>query len=189
MTELILFHHAQGLTKGVQAFAEQIRHAGHHVTVPDLYAGATFASIEAGVAHAKSIGFGEITARGEAAAAKLPANIVYAGFSLGAIPAQKLAQTRPGALGAILYHGVVPSSEFSESWPAGVGLQMHFAQNDPWSEEDIEVARDLADTVPNGELHLYPGSGHLITDSSLTEYDAAATKIILERTLRFLEQF
>jgi dienelactone hydrolase len=188
MTELILFHHAQGLTEGVQAFAEQIRHAGHRVTVPDLYAGATFASIEEGIAHAKSIGFGEVRARGEAAAANLPANIVYAGFSLGAMPAQKLAQTRPGALGAILYHGVVPSSEFSESWPTGVGLQMHFTQNDPWSEEDIEVARDLANTVPGGELHLYPGTGHLITDSSLGEYDAAATKIILERTLRFLEQ-
>jgi dienelactone hydrolase len=188
MSELILFHHAQGLTEGVQAFAEQIRQAGHRITVPDLYGGATFASIEAGVAHAKSIGFGEITARGEAAAANLPANIVYAGFSLGAMPAQKLAQTRSGALGAILYHGVVPSSEFSESWPAGVGLQMHFAQNDPWSEEDIEVARDLSQTVPNGELHLYPGSSHLITDSSLAEYDAAATKIILERTLRFLGQ-
>jgi dienelactone hydrolase len=188
MTELILFHHAQGLTDGVQAFADHIRHAGHHVTVPDLYAGATFASIEEGVAHAKSIGFGEITARGEAAAANLPAGIVYAGFSLGAVPAQKLAQTRSGALGAILYHGVVPSSEFSESWPADVGLQMHFTQNDPWSEEDIEVAQDLAAGVPGGELHLYPGTGHLITDSSLGEYDAAATKIILERTLRFLER-
>ena len=188
MSELILFHHAQGLTEGVQAFAEQIRHAGHRVTVPDLYAGATFASIEEGVAHAKFIGFGEILARGVAAAVNLPENLVYAGFSLGALPAQKLAQTRSGALGAILYHGVVPSSEFSASWPAGVALQMHFTQNDPWSEEDIEVARDLAETVPNGELHLYPGTGHLITDSSLTEYDAVATAVILERTLRLLEQ-
>jgi dienelactone hydrolase len=189
MTELILFHHAQGLTQGVQAFAEQLRRAGHHVTVPDLYAEATFDSVEEGVAHAKSIGFGEICARGEAAATNLPANIVYAGFSLGALPAQKLAQTRTGALGAILYHGVVPTAEFSPVWPAGVRLQMHFTQNDPWSEEDIEVAQDLAETVPDGELHLYPGTGHLITDSSLSEYDAVATAIILERTLRFLERF
>jgi dienelactone hydrolase len=188
MHELILFHHAQGLTQGVQDFADHIRHAGHKVTVPDLYAGATFASIEEGVAHAKSIGFSEITARGERAAANLPANIVYAGFSLGAVPAQKLAQTRPGALGSILYHGVVPTSEFSASWVSGVALQMHFTQNDPWSEEDIEVAQNLADAVPGGELYLYPGTGHLITDSSLAEYDPVATGIILERTLRFLER-
>jgi dienelactone hydrolase len=186
MAELILFHHAQGLTDGVHAFADHLRHAGHRVTVPDLFDGATFDSVEAGVAHAKSIGFGEITARGEAAAANLPSDIVYAGFSLGAVPAQKLAQTRPGALGAILYHGVMPASEFSASWPSGVALQLHFAQHDPWSEEDIEVARELAGSVPDGELHLYPGTGHLITDSSLSEYDADATALILERTLRFL---
>jgi dienelactone hydrolase len=188
MTEVILFHHAQGLTDGVQAFAEHIRRAGHRVTVPDLYEGATFASIEEGVAHAKSVGFGEISARGERAAANLAPNVVYAGFSLGALPAQKLAQTRAGALGAILYHGVVPISEFTPSWPSGVGLQMHFAQHDPWSEEDIPVAQSLADTVPGGELFLYPGTGHLITDSSLSEYDAGATALILERTLRFLER-
>ncbi len=189
MTELILFHHAQGLTDGVLAFADEIRRAGHRVTVPDLFEGATFTSIEAGVAHAKSIGFGEITARGEAAAANLPSNIVYAGFSLGAVPAQKLAQTRSGALGAILYHGVVPVSEFSPSWSSNVALQMHFTQNDPWSEEDIEVTQDLADTVPGGELYLYPGTGHLIADSSLSEYDAAATALILERTVGFLERW
>jgi dienelactone hydrolase len=189
MTELILFHHAQGLTDGVRAFADEIRRAGHRVTVPDLYAGATFASVEEGVAHAKSIGFGEISARGETAAANLPPGVVYAGFSLGALPAQKLAQTRTGALGTILYHGVVPISEFTPSWPSGVALQMHFTQNDPWSEEDIPVAQNLAETVPGGELYLYPGSGHLITDSSLSEYDAGATALILERTLRFLERW
>jgi dienelactone hydrolase len=188
MTEVILFHHAQGLTDGVRAFADEIRRAGHRVTVPDLYAGATFASVEEGVAHAKSIGFGEISARGETAAANLPPDVVYAGFSLGALPAQKLAQTRVGALGAILYHGVVPISEFTPSWPSGVALQMHFTQNDPWSEEDIPVAQNLAETVPGGELYLYPGSGHLITDSSLSEYDASATALILERTLAFLER-
>ncbi len=189
MTEVIVFHHAQGLTDGVRAFADEIRRAGHRVTVPDLYAGATFASVEEGVAHAKSIGFGEIRARGETAAANLPPGVVYAGFSLGALPAQKLAQTRTGALGAILYHGVVPIEEFTPSWPSGVALQMHFTQNDPWSEEDIPVAQNLADTVPGGELYLYPGTGHLITDSSLKEYDAGATALILERTLRFLERW
>lgn len=188
MRELILFHHAQGLTEGVQAFADHIRHAGHRVTVPDLYAGAIFASLQEGIAYAKTIGFGEIIARGEAAAAKLPTNIVYAGFSLGAMPAQKLAQTRLGALGSILYHGVVPISEFSASWSSGVALQMHFTQNDPWSEEDIEVAQNLADSVSDSELYLYSGTGHLITDSSLSEYDPVATEVILERTLRFLKQ-
>jgi dienelactone hydrolase len=104
MSEVILFHHAQGLTRGVQAFGDELRAAGHRVTVPDLYEGATFSVLEDGVAHAEQIGMDEIIDRGVAAAADLPASIVYAGFSLGVLPAQKLAQTRPGALGALLYH-------------------------------------------------------------------------------------
>lgn len=109
MTDVVLFHHAQGLTAGVHAFADHLRGAGHTVTVPDLYAGVTFDSLAAGVAHARDIGMDEIIARGAAAVAGVPDHVVYAGFSLGAMPAQKLAQTRPGALGAIIYHGGVPA--------------------------------------------------------------------------------
>ena len=188
MTELILFHHAQGLTDGVRAFADELRSAGHRVTVPDLYDGQTFATLEAGVAHAQRIGFGTLIARGELAAAALPTSIVYAGFSLGVLPAQKLAQTRSGALGAILYHGAISIGEFAPTWPSGVGLQMHFSEADPWSADDKEAACHLAAAVDRCELHLYAGSGHLIADRSLSEYDPKAAALILERSLAFLER-
>ena len=103
MAEVLLFHHAQGLTSGVVAFADDLRAAGHTVHTPDLYAGRTFQTLEEGVAHARELGFDNVTAAGVQAADGLPADLVYGGFSLGVAPAQQLAQTRPGARGALLF--------------------------------------------------------------------------------------
>jgi dienelactone hydrolase len=186
MTDVVLFHHAQGLTDGVRRFADRLAAAGHRVTVPDLFDGTTFGSVADGVAHAEKIGFDRVIERGVAAASDLPPATVYAGLSLGVLPAQKLAQTRPGARGALLLFSAVPASAFG-AWPDGVALQMHFAADDPWSnEEDLPAARELARTVAGAELFVYPGSGHLVCDDSLDDYDEAATQLILERAIGFL---
>ncbi|MEX1124997.1 MAG: dienelactone hydrolase family protein [Acidimicrobiia bacterium] len=187
MTDMILFHHALGLTEGVEAFADALRAAGHRVTVPDLYDGATFATIEDGVAHAEHIGMDEIIDRGVAVAQNLPENMVYAGFSLGVLPAQKLAQTRSGALGALLYHEGLAASTFGDSWPDQVALQVHLTEHDEWSE--LDVARELVDGAADGELFLYRGSAHLFTDQSFTEYDPDATKLVLQRSIAFLSRW
>lgn len=186
MTELIVFHHAQGLTEGIGAFADELRSHGHQATVPDLYEGAIFPTLEEGVAHAERIGFDEIISRGVAAAGSLPADIMYAGFSLGALPAQQLAQTRPGAKGALLYHGGVPVSTFDAGWPNGVLLQIHVMDQDEWGE--VDVLEELARTVDGAEFFLYPGSAHLFTDSSLDAYHHEATQLVLERTLAMLSR-
>ena len=187
MTDVLLFHHAQGLTEGVREFAGQLRAAGHRVTVPDLYEGATFGTVDEGVAHAQQIGFGAIRERGRRAAGELPAGLVYAGFSLGVMPAQLLAQTRPGARGALLMYGCVPAAEFGP-WPAGVPVQVHGMDADPWFAEDLDAARELARTVPDAELFLYPGDKHLFADSSVPDYDEPAAALLRQRVLAFLTQ-
>lgn len=184
MADIVLFHHAQGLTDGVRVFADRLRSAGHGVTTPDLFGGATFGTVDEGVAHAERIGFDVIVARGEAAVADLPAGLVYAGFSLGAMPAQKLAQQRPGATAALLYESGAPLSAFGGHWPDGVALQMHAKEEDEWAE--VDVLRQLADAVPGAQLHLYPGAEHLFTDASLDSYDARATDLVVERTIALL---
>lgn len=189
MTDLLLFHHAQGLTEGVRDFAGRVRAAGHEVTVPDLYDGATFPTLEEGVAHAERVGFDEIIAAGVAVAETLPEGVVYAGFSLGALVAHKLAQNRPGALGALLYHhGDVPVTTFGEAWPVGVALQLHVNRDDEWLEPDtVEEFVAEVGKVAGAELHLYPGSSHLFTDSSLPDYEPRSAALVLERTLAFLQ--
>jgi dienelactone hydrolase len=187
MAEVLLFHHALGLTPGVHAFAEELRRAGHTVHVPDLFDGRTFDDLGAGAAHAEEIGFGEVVERGVRAADGLPEALVYAGFSLGVLPAQKLAQPRPGARGALLFHSCVPASEFGP-WPPEVAVQVHAMEADPWfvDEGDLEAARELVDAVPNGELFLYPGDGHLFADPSRPAHDPDAASLLTRRVLDFL---
>jgi dienelactone hydrolase len=189
MAEIALFHHAQGLTDGVVAFADRLRAAGHTVHTPDLYEGRTFATLEEGIGHARSIGFDNLLDRGVAAGDALPADIVYAGFSLGAMPAQKLAQTRAGARGALLFDACIPVSEFGAAWPDGLPVQVHGMDNDPFFAEeggDLDAARDLVASTDQAELFLYPGNAHLFADASLPGYDQAAAELMLGRVLDFL---
>ncbi len=186
MAEVLLFHHAQGLTDGVHAFADDLRAAGHVVHTPDVYDGKTFTELDDGVAYAKEIGFQTVFDRGVAAAEKLPDHLVYAGFSLGVMPAQMLAQTRPGAKGAVLLHAAVPIAEFGGSWPDGVPVQIHTMEQDDWG--DVDVAQELAAAVDTAELFLYPGDGHLFTDRSLAAYDAGAAALVMQRVLVFLDR-
>ncbi len=188
MADVLLFHHAMGQTAGFDAFADELRGAGHTVHTPDLFDGRTFPSIEEGVAYAEQVGFGEIIGRGERAANELPEELVYAGFSLGVVPAQKLAQTRPGARGALFFYSCVPTSEFG-TWPADVPAQIHGMDADPIfvGEGDVDAARELVESTDNAELFLYPGSEHYFADSSLPSYDAEATVLLTRRVLDFLE--
>jgi dienelactone hydrolase len=191
MAEVLLFHHAQGQTAGFHAFADELRSAGHTVHTPDLFDGRTFDSIEDGMAYAEEIGFPDaVLERGERAANELPAELVYAGFSLGVVPAQKLAQTRPGARGALLFYSCVPLSFFGGSWPADVPAQIHGMDADPVfvGEGDIDAARELVASAGDTKLVLYPGDQHYFADSSLPSYDESATKLLTQRVLAFLER-
>jgi len=189
MAEVVLFHHAQGLTPGIHAFADELRGAGHTVHTPDLFDGRTFGSVNEGVAHAKEVGFGEVLERGVRAVDGMPTELVYGGFSLGVMPAQQLAQTRTGARGALFFHACMPVSEFSPSWPDGVPVQVHAMDADPFFVEeggDIDAARALVDEVEDAEVFLYPGDQHLFADSSLESYDAEAAALMTRRVLAFL---
>ncbi|WP_119392422.1 dienelactone hydrolase family protein [Taklimakanibacter lacteus] len=190
MAEVLLFHHAQGLTPGIHAFANDLRVAGHIVHTPDLFDGRIFASIDEGMAHINETGFDAMRERGARVADELPAELVYAGFSFGVLPAQKLAQTRAGARGALLFYSCLPiSGEWAFGpWPDGVPVQIHGMDNDPVfaGEGDIDNAREIVAKADDAELFLYPGDQHYFADSSLPSYDAEATLLLTRRVLDFL---
>ena len=190
MAEVLLFHHAQGQTAGFREFADTLRQAGHTVHAPDLFDGRTFSSIDEGVAYAQQVGFNTLLERAERIASDLPGELIYAGFSLGVLPAQKLAQTRPGARGALLFYSCVPVSEFGAAWPASVPAQIHGMDADPMfvGEGDIDAARALVASTDRAELFLYPGSQHYFADSSLPSYDAVAAALLTRRVLAFLQR-
>ncbi|WGY02825.1 dienelactone hydrolase family protein [Nocardioides sp. QY071] len=191
MAEVVLFHHARGLTDGVREFAEALRSAGHVVHSPDLFDGTLPDSLDAGLALIRELG-DELDARADRAVEALPPELVYAGFSVGEAAAQRLAQTRPGARGALLYESCIPvTGEWAFGpWPAGVPVQVHGGEGDEFFAEDLPAAKELVEAAgPElGELFLYPADGHLFTDSSLPTYDAAAAGVVLERSVAFLAQ-
>lgn len=190
MAEVLLFHHAQGLTPGIVAFADRLRAAGHTVHTPDLFDGQTFDSIPDGMAHVERVGFDVLRERAVRLADDLPAELVYAGMSFGVVPAQTLAQTRAGARGAILCYSCLPvTGEWAIGpWPDGVPVQVHGMDADPIfvDEGDIDAAREIVATADDAELFLYRGDDHYFADSSLPTYDAAATDLLVERVLGLL---
>lgn len=188
MTEVVLFHHAQGLTPGVVAFADELRGAGHTVHTPDLFEGRIFGKLEDGLGYVREVGFAQVLERGTRAGETLPAEVVYAGFSLGVPPAQQLAQTRAGARGAVFFHSCLPTSEFG-AWPAAVPVQVHAMDADPFfvDDGDLDAARALVEEAEDAELFLYPGDQHLFADGSLPSYDAQASALLLQRVLAFLD--
>jgi dienelactone hydrolase len=191
MAEVLLFHHIQGLTEGVHAFADDLRAGGHTVHVPDLYGGRTFASIEEGFEFQKGV---DGDALADAAVADLPAGLVYAGFSWGVPQAQRLAQTRAGAKGALLYESCIPiSGEWAFGpWPEGVPVQIHGMDEDEFfaKEGDIDAAREIVETLGAdlAELYTYPGDQHLFADRSLASYDGEAAALLTQRSLAFLDR-
>jgi dienelactone hydrolase len=187
MADVVLYHHIQGLTDGVRSFAEELSQAGHTVHTPDLFDGRTFDTIEDGMAFARTEGFGALAERGVAVADELGPDVVYAGFSFGVMVAQQLAQTRPGARGALLLYSCLPVSEFGDAWPKSVPVQVHGKEGDPFFAEDLEAARTLVASTDRAELFLYPGEEHLFADSSLPAYDPAAAALLTERVLAFLD--
>lgn len=189
MAEVMLYHHVQGLTEGVRAFVEELQQAGHTVHAPDLFDGQTFATLDEGMAHARKVGFGALVDKGVEAADTLGPELVFAGFSLGVMAAQQLAQTRSDARGAVLMHACLPVSEFGKQWPAGVPVQVHGMDADPFfaDDGDLDAARALVDSTDHAELFVYPGKSHLFADSSLPSYDGDAASLLTQRVVTFLD--
>jgi dienelactone hydrolase len=195
MAEVVLFHHVQGLTDGMRAFAEQLRAGGHTVHTPDLFDGERPATIADGIALTERLGDEVLDERAAKAVADLPAGLVYGGFSYGGATAQRFAQTRPGARGALLYEACLPLTGPSWAvgpWPDGLPAQIHGMDQDEFFalEGDLDAARALVDTVGADlvELFLYPGDRHLFIDSSLPSYDPDAAALVVNRSRQFLDR-
>ena len=142
MAEVVVFHHALGLADPVRRFANALRDSGHTVHTPDLFDGRTFDTIEDGMAHAEEIGFPmAVVDRARAAVEPLPNEVVYVGFSLGVLSAQSLAQTRPGARGAVLCYSALPLGEWGENWPAEVAGRRAAAAAHPGRGRGLRAPR------------------------------------------------
>lgn len=190
MAHIVLFHHVLGLTSGVLSLAEALRDGGHEVTTPDLFERRTFPDLPSGLTHVGQLGDDTLLHRAEAACADLPADVVYAGLSLGVSPAQHMLQTRPGARGALLLHAFIDPAQVAGVWPARCPVDVFATDADPFFVEDgdHDAAVRWAQTHPELRIHLYPGDGHLFTEPTSPDYDAATTRQLVGDLLTALER-
>jgi dienelactone hydrolase len=196
MAEVVMLHSVLGLRPGVLGAAERLRAVGHTVHTPDLFDGEVFDDLDEGMRTEEAIGFRGIARRAEEAVAGLPAELVFAGFSMGISYTEWLTASRPGSLGAVLMHGAVPVEALTEyfgieRWPEGVPVQVHYAVDDPWVEKEEEVdplGREVREAGAAFEEYVYPGSGHLFADPDFTEYDRASSEAMWERVIAFLDR-
>ncbi|CAN5166416.1 MAG: dienelactone hydrolase family protein [Nocardioides sp.] len=186
MAEILLFHHAGGLTPGVTAFADDLRAAGHQVHTPDVFDGHTFDDVTDGVAYIGSIGHPELYGRAEAAVGdlRLGASVVYAGMSMGCGLAANQLLTRPDARAGLFLYGAVTPQWWEATWPAGVPAQSHQSADDPWREAESDEA--FINDVPGGDLFIYPGAGHLFLDRGHLDFNAEAAALATSRILDLL---
>lgn len=188
MTSIVLFHHARGCTPGVTEFARRIGRPGQVVRTPDFFEGRTFDTIFEGFAEVKERGFDAYQQWADQQVAELPSDAVYIGISLGVMAAQRLAQNRSGARGAVLIDACLPPDQFGSTWPAEIPVQIHGAKDDPLFalEGDLQAAQELLESHAATDLYTYPGDQHLFIDSSLPGYDAKAADIVIERVRSFI---
>jgi len=188
MVDVLLFHHSLGQTPAFEWFADRLRGAGHSVTTPDLFEGRTFETIDAGMGNVESIGFEHLIERGVRSADASPSAVVYVGISMGVLSAQKLAQTKPGALGAVFISSCVPTEYFSDGWPSSVPVRIYGMDADPIfvDEGDIDAARQIVATAPDAELITYPGHEHLLVQVTPPASDDAAANAVVAAVLAFL---
>lgn len=187
MAFVVMFHSGLGLRPSVRRFADVLRADGHEVVTPDLFGGAVFDDLTAGTAARDAIGVPELVRRAGRAVEQLPHEVVYAGFSMGAMPALLLAATRPGARGAVLVQGAAPLAALGvDAWPAGVPVQVHSTRDDPWL--DGEAIAGLAAAVPATlwEHHEYAGAGHLVTDEDWQDYEPRVADAVAAAVRRWL---
>lgn len=194
MAEVALFHHVQGLTAGIRAMAAELQADGHTVHTPDFFDGVTPVDIQDGIDLVGQLGEAALLQRAVDLVDSLPADLIYVGTSWGAMLAQRFAQQRPGARGAVLLEGFIDLAApwgFGP-WPASVPVQIHGMDADPFfaEEGDLAAAEEFAagPGADLAEVFTYPGAAHLFTDSSLPSHDPSARTLVIERMRRFIQR-
>jgi dienelactone hydrolase len=188
--EVVLFHSALGLRPAVRDWAEQLRARGHQVHTPDLFEGKVFDELDDGVRERDRIGIPELIARAEAAVAEFPADLVYAGISMGTGPAELFATARPGAMGLILMHGALAPADIElPAWPQ-VPVQIHYVEGDQWVDVSSVRAIEEAARQSGAQCETYPYDRgvHVFEDAGLPGHDAEYARVMFDRVAAFLER-
>ena len=188
MAELLLLHHALGVTPALQRLAARFRDAGHTVVLPDLFEGQVFGTVEEGMAHVESVGMDTLAARGEDTASDLDPGFVVCGISLGAIAAQRIGVDHDAVAAVMAVSSCLPPGYLPGPWPHSVPLRVVASKGDTMFNEegDLDAARGYVDAGV-ARLKLLDGGEHLFMEANDPD-SVAATAWLTETLLHLLDR-
>lgn len=190
---VLVLHAWWGLTGFVRQVCDRLAGEGFCALAPDLYHGATAATID----EAKKLRnhMDREAAQAEIGAAldgllRHPAvqgaHVAVMGFSLGANYALWLADRRPKDVAAVVVFYGTSGIRFRKAQAAFLG---HFAEQDPYEPRDsVQQLEDrLRSAGRDVSFHVYPGTGHWFFEQDRPDaYDAGAAGLAWQRTIAFL---
>jgi len=185
MTEVVLYHHVQGLTEGVRSFAGELAQAGHTVHTPDMFDGRAFGTIGGHRLRAR----GGLRRPGRARAGRRRGNARRGRLCRLLVRGHGRSAARPVPARS-------PRRLADVCLPPGLGVRRGVAGARPGADprqghRSVLRRRPRGRAGPGrldrpGRAVSLPGEDHLFADSSLPAYDPAAAALLTERVLAFL---
>ena len=187
---VLLLHPWWGVTPAMRWWADQLVSVGRRVVVPDLYGGATAATVAEAEARAEAtlqdpaaLSLVQRCADGLAAEA---APWAAMGFSMGAFLACNLAGR--GAAGpdqlVLFYGGQAPQGTDVRTRR----VDLHVPPDDPWFGDDelAAVEAGFRDAGADVIVYRYEGCGHWFAETGSPGYEPAAADLARDRVLERL---
>lgn len=189
MAQLLLLHHALGVTSALRRLADRFEDAGHDVVVPDLFESRVFASVEEGMEHVESVGIETLAGLGEDAASDMQPGFVVCGISLGAIAAMRAGVSNDAVAAVVVASACIPEEYIGGPWPRTLPLRVVASREDAMfrDEGDLEAATEYTHSAQQAKLKLMPGREHLFVEADDPE-STAATEWLVETVMRFLDR-
>lgn len=191
--KIVVYHSVLGIRQGEENMAERMRKLGFEVSILDLYDGKVFETYDKALILFEAIGIPGLIEQALKALEGTNGPIIFAGFSNGGALAEVMTIEYPHTVGCLLFHAALPIQEIGATkWPENVPVQVHYADEDPWRENDY-VEKFLKQVELSGskaELFEYQSKGHLFSDTTLPdEYNEVETKKLYSHVENFLNPY
>jgi carboxymethylenebutenolidase len=191
---VLLLHAWWGLTDFFKAMADRLAEEGFVVLAPDLYHGATAATIEEADHLSQTLDPDTVIAQIDEAIDFLAAHSAVSrdglglvGFSMGANWGLYTAHHQPDAIAAVAVFYGTYNGNLSGMRAA---FQGHFAENDEFEPREgvDQLEQRLTGMGLEANIFIYEGTGHWFFEADRSAYHAESARLAWEWMVKFLHE-
>ncbi|MEW6718059.1 MAG: dienelactone hydrolase family protein [Chloroflexota bacterium] len=192
---VILYHAWWGLNPFIMQTCDELARQGFVALAPDLYNGALAKTIDEAKQLRQSLDRKAANKIGAIATDYLCSrqgtdrpHIGAIGFSLGCSFAIESSRSKSGIVKAVVLFYGTGGGKFDKSKAAFLG---HFAENDQWGADQKKVKaleRRILAAEQEVTFYTYPNTVHWFAEADRPEYNAEASLLAWDRTIKFLRE-